>query len=106
MFEVYRDREASKVGRINDILEQQGIKTTLRNWHPDSMMNQIPLPYMFPFIMVFSEEDSIKAKAIIREYENGDPVDLGEWNCPQCGERIEGTLTECWSCQTERKIDL
>jgi predicted RNA-binding Zn-ribbon protein involved in translation (DUF1610 family) len=29
-------------------------------------------------------------------------VDFSEWQCPKCGEVIEGTMNACWKCDTER----
>jgi len=26
----------------------------------------------------------------------------GEWQCPKCGEMVEGTMNACWKCETER----
>ena len=34
---------------------------------------------------------------------SGSTIDsLCGWQCPKCGEAIEGTMNACWKCETER----
>ncbi len=99
MFEVYRDRDSAKVGLFNGLLQENGIRTMLRNWHASNII-EIPIPYLFPNICVFSKEDCIAAKEIIESYKNDDRGSLEEWVCQTCSETNEGGFSECWKCQT------
>lgn len=43
------------------------------------------------FGKVASDSDTSKSRAC-----------LCEWQCPNCGEAIEGTMNACWKCETVR----
>jgi hypothetical protein len=99
MHEVFRDRDSAMVGLLDGILKESGIKTILRNW-TGSNITEIPIPIMYPNICVMDDADFEEAKRIISEYKDAVPEDLPEWLCLKCGSRVDGYLSECWSCQT------
>lgn len=99
MYEVYRDRDSTKVGLFNGLLKDSGIETMLLNWS-GSNITEIPIPTLFPNICVFTKADFSKAIEIIRNFENPDTSGLEDWTCPNCGEENGGNFSECWSCQT------
>ena len=42
-------------------------------------------------------------KSFIKVELSGTEVsNFSEWQCPKCGEVIEGTMNACWNCDTER----
>ncbi len=98
IYEVYRDRDSSKVGLYNGILKDSGIHTVVRNWHGSNIV-EVPIPEFFPNICVLSKEDYEKSVEILKDYENSDSSGLEAWTCSQCGEIIDGGFSECWSCQ-------
>lgn len=102
MFEVYRDIDATKVGLYDGVLRGAGIETMIRNWNAVSMTTEIPIPVMYPNIVVFSHEDFKRARAIIEEAEQA--ADLPDWQCPHCGADNDGAVGECWQCQREREV--
>ena len=56
----------------------------------------------------YDEAMKIVAGVITTAKGNGTPRSdstvgsLCEWQCPKCGEVIEGTMNACWKCETER----
>jgi hypothetical protein len=103
MQEVYTHHDSSTVGLIDGILRESGIPTLLKNW-TGSNITEIPIPCLYPSIFVLDDSKAAEAKKIIDEYLNHENEELPEWECSQCGSIVDGYLSECWSCQTE-KID-
>lgn len=97
-YEVYRDRDSSKVGLFKGLLESEGIDVMARNWE-GSNITEIPIPSLFPYLTVYTEEDYHRAIEIIDDYENSDPSELEAWVCGKCSEKNEGVYGECWNCQ-------
>jgi hypothetical protein len=100
VIEIYRDRDYSKVGMLEGILNSAGIPTLLRNRNAVSMTTEIPIPVMFPNICVLNPDDAERAKELIEIYtQTSDPQSEQPWTCKTCGETNEGNFSECWSCQ-------
>lgn len=74
MIEVFRDISCARVGLYDSLLQSAGIKTMIRNWNAVSMTTEIPIPVMYPNIVVFTEEDAEAAREIIAAAE-ADPGD-------------------------------
>jgi hypothetical protein len=100
LFEVFRDRDHTKVGMIQGILEAYGIRTMMRNRNSVTMTTEIPIPDMFPNVCVFSHEDLKKSKQLLEIMGSETDVSRSDWTCVACGESNEGGFGECWSCQT------
>jgi hypothetical protein len=103
MQEVYRHHDSTSVGLLNSILKESGIPTILKNWSGGNI-TEIPIPSLYPSIHVIEDSQAEEAKRIIQEYLNQEPKDLPEWICPNCKNVVDGYLSECWSCQTERDL--
>ncbi|MDQ8195790.1 DUF2007 domain-containing protein [Coraliomargarita sp. SDUM461004] len=101
MQEVFRHHDSSTVGLLNGILKESGIATLLKNWTGGNI-TEIPIPSLYPSIHVLEDTQAEEAKQIIEEYLHQAPKELPEWKCPQCESMVDGYLSECWSCQTEK----
>lgn len=75
MFEVYRDIDTVKVGLYDSLLQSAGIETMVRNWNAVSMTTEVPIPVMYPNIVVFTEEDAELARQIIAEAQEDEEED-------------------------------
>jgi len=105
MIEIYRDRDYSKVGMIQGLLEDAGIRTLLRNRNAVSMTTEIPIPIMFPNICLLNSTDKEQALELIDVYLNMSRVaaeNTEKWRCSKCDETNDDNFSECWSCQTDR----
>ncbi|MBT64867.1 DUF2007 domain-containing protein [Coraliomargarita sp. SDUM461003] len=101
MQEVYRHHDSSSIGLIDGILRESGIPTLVKNWTGGNI-TEIPIPSLYPSIHVLEDAQADEAKRIIEEYLHQDTKELPEWTCPNCHNTVDGYLSECWSCQTER----
>ncbi|CAA6679414.1 MULTISPECIES: DUF2007 domain-containing protein [unclassified Lentimonas] len=101
MKKVYSHHDSSTVGLIDGILNGAGIPTLLKNW-TGSNITEIPIPILYPSIYVLDDANAPEAQRIIEEYLNHDVTEHPEWECPVCKSVVDGYLSECWSCQTEK----
>lgn len=100
MRELFRERDYTKVGYFESVLEAEGIATIVRNKHLTmSGLAEIPIPEFFPALCVMNDEDYEPAMEIIRKHllENSVGVER-EVACPGCGEMSPGNFDICWSC--------
>jgi len=103
MKELFRERDFTKVGYFQSVLEAEGIATIVRNKHLTmSGLTEIPIPEFFPALCVMDEADYPRAVEIIRRRitENAVNADI-EVKCPACGEMNPGNFDLCWSCGSE-----
>mgnify|MGYP005862590787 FL=1 len=89
------------IGLLDGILKESGIPTLLKNWTGSNIV-EIPIPSLYPSIFVLDDANAAEAKQIIDEYLSHKNEDLPDWVCPNCQSTVDGYLSECWSCQTER----
>jgi Putative prokaryotic signal transducing protein len=100
MTELFRERDYTKVGYFESVLEAEGIPTFVRNKHLTmSGLTEIPIPEFFPALCVMNDQDYEPAMEIIRKHltENSVGVER-EVTCDGCGETNPGNFDVCWSC--------
>ena len=100
MRELFRERDFTKVGYFQSVVEAEGIATIVRNKHLTmSGLSEIPIPEFFPALCVVDDDDYDRAMEIIRQRitDNEKGADL-EIACPSCGEINPGNFEVCWSC--------
>jgi hypothetical protein len=100
MKELFRERDYTKVGYFESVLEAEGIPTIVRNKHLTmSGLTEIPIPEFFPALCVIEDADYERAMEIIRRHltENSEGADR-EVTCPSCGEANPGNFDICWAC--------
>ncbi len=105
MKELFRERDFTKVGFFQSILESEGIATIVRNEHlTSSGLTEIPIPEFFPALCVVNDEDYERAINLLREraVENEKNADK-EIDCPKCSEENPGNFDVCWSCGGDLK---
>lgn len=103
MKELFRERDFTRVGYYESVLESEGIATIVRNKHLTmSGLTEIPIPEFFPALCVMDDRDYPRAMEIIRLRiaENAKGADL-EIECPTCGEANPGNFDICWSCDAD-----
>ena len=103
MYEVFRDIDTAKVGMIDGILRASEIPTVLKNFTGGSNITSIPIPTLYPTIYVLNESQVGEAKELIKDFFEAVPKEREEWKCTQCGEIVDGYLSECWACQSPKE---
>jgi len=95
---------ASRADMIRLYLERNGISAWLDNealgtWAP----HYSPGGGFMGVKVMISSADVARADELLKQLnaeKDGPPP--SSWTCPQCGEEMEGTFTQCWNCSTAR----
>lgn len=98
MKELFRERDFSRVGFCQSVLEAQGIATMIRN-ETLTGLTEFPIPDFFPALCVVNDADHARALEILREHFAADAARSEEERpCPACQEMNPGNFDLCWSC--------
>lgn len=98
MKELFRERDFSRVGYCQSILEGEGIPTVIRNEQLTGL-TEFPIPDFFPALCVVNDEDHARAIGILRDHLAADASAAEEEiACAGCGETNPGNFEICWSC--------
>lgn len=66
MKELFRERDYTRVGYYQSILEAVGIPTHVRNRDLVTMTTEVPIPEFFPALCVVNDEDYARALEVLR----------------------------------------
>ncbi len=100
MKELFRERDFTRVGYFQSILESEGIPTLIRNETlTASGLADLPIPEFFPALCVVNDADYDAAVVIIRDHLQKDPrSDHPDVKCTSCGETNPANFEICWIC--------
>jgi len=98
---IYTAETLIQVEHIRALLDNEGIRTTVRNQYLSAGLGELPAFECWPELWLVNEGDSARAQRFIQDYLRADPGLLQDWRCPQCGETIEGQFSQCWHCGAE-----
>jgi hypothetical protein len=102
MKRVYSVADPSRLAVVRGLLADAGVETTVFNEATGAATGEIPFFLAGPEVWVVRDQDEERARQIIAEYESGEAladIPREPWQCPRCGEHIEGQFTECWNCR-------
>ncbi|MEW6688080.1 MAG: DUF2007 domain-containing protein [Pseudomonadota bacterium] len=80
-----------------NLLENEGIASTIRNEFLSSAMGELP-PAECQVEIWVSARDAARAEGILRRPRPSGP----DWIC-RCGERLGAQFTQCWKCGEFRR---
>jgi diadenosine tetraphosphate (Ap4A) HIT family hydrolase len=102
MIELLRERDFTRIGHYQSILEGEGIRTFMRNANLSS--TEVSIPAFLPVLCILDPDDHQRAWEVLRSYLDSTSIaDSGEeWECPACHEMNPPSFDLCWSCQTAR----
>ena len=66
MTELFRERDYTRVGYFQTVLESEGIATFVRNQDLVTMTTDVPIPDMFPALCILKESDYERAMEILK----------------------------------------
>ncbi len=104
MKELFRERDYTRVGYFQTVLEAEGIQTFVRNENTVTFMTEIPIPEFYPALCVVNDEDYDAALEVLRKHVKEDEV-LSQQSvtCAKCGETNPANFEICWSCSASLK---
>ena len=98
MRKIYSSHDRLLVGYLADLLQDQGIPCLVRNAYLGGASGELPPTECWPEIWVADDRDTAPATRLVQAYLTGPVEPRPPWECPACGERLEGQFTACWSC--------
>lgn len=103
MKKVFVHIDFTRVGHLQSVLEEAGIRSFIKNQGASVGMGEIPYFEVWPELWIVDDEDYGRAVRLIAELREAsiDPVEA--WTCPRCGTRVETGFGECWNCGNERE---
>ena len=101
MKRVYSAEYGLMTEHIKDILQEEGINCVMKNLNLAGAVGEIPPIECWPEVWILEDEDYDRASSIVEDLIKDSDEYRSSWVC-QCGEKIEGQFTACWSCGTAR----
>ena len=91
-----------EVHHLKNLLEAEGIRCQIRNELLSRLAGEIPFTECAPELWLLDERDLERARQVVADFGRG-TVARPPWQCPGCGEALEGQFSACWRCGALRK---
>jgi len=101
MHKVYENFDLSRVGRMQSLLESNGIATFIKNEYSSGALGEIPFVEICPQLFVLESKHIERARELL-QVDLPDSRMASDWVCPECGIDIEGQFQNCWKCGIHR----
>lgn len=101
MYLLYSSLKLFEVHHLKNLLEAEGIRCQIRNELLSRLAGEIPFTECAPELWLLEERDLELARRIVTDF--GSVTVAGPpWQCPNCGEALEGQFSACWHCGNAR----
>ncbi len=101
MIKVFEDFDFTLVGRMQSLLESEGIETFMKNEFGSSVIGELPFVEVVPQLYVVHERDLARARNLI-ELDQSTEKPAEDWTCPGCDSVNPPAFEFCWHCARER----
>lgn len=99
---VFTARTATEAHLVCQLLEVEGIETTIQGESLAAIVGDVPCDDSWPRVQV-DDADAERAQALVDGFTGARTPDEGSsWTCAGCGETHEAQFAECWSCGRAR----
>ncbi len=97
MLKLYTSENKVFLEILKTKLEATSIEARINNYFPPAA-GEITTAVAWPELWIINDEQIDEAKKILAfELENQKTIHP-DWDCPECGEHLEGQFNECWKC--------
>jgi len=86
-----------EVHHLKNLLEAEGIRCHIKNELLSRLAGEIPFTECAPQLWLLDERDLDRAKQVVADFGRSAPA-TPPWQCPDCGEALEGQFSACWHC--------
>lgn len=98
MTRIYSHPDPAITHLVRNALEQIGVPAVVQGERPGAAMGEIPPMAAWSEVWVSDDARLDDARAVVAEI-TAEPAPHAEpWECPACGEWVEGQFAACWSC--------
>jgi hypothetical protein len=99
MKRVFRGSLLHDTAHLQNLLEQAGIDSFIKNRALGGALGDLPFLDCSPELWVMHDEQADRAAAVLREaLRPEDREGAAPWRCRHCGEDNEAQFAACWSC--------
>jgi hypothetical protein len=98
---LYSSLKLLEVHHLKNLLEAEGIPCQIRNELLSRLAGEIPFTECVPELWLLDARDLERARQIVTDFDRS-PVLHSPWQCPRCGEALEGQFSACWHCGMPR----
>ena len=78
-----------------DMLTQGGFEASVQRVYASSIAGELPPDQCLPEIWIEDDARLDAARALLDQLRS---APAQRWNCPACGEHVEGPFEQCWNC--------
>ena len=97
MLPLYSSLNLLEIHHLKNLLEAEGIRCHIKNELLSRLAGEIPFTECAPQLWVLDERDLDRASRVVADFGRG-AVAAPPWQCPNCGEPLEGQFSACWHC--------
>jgi hypothetical protein len=102
MKKLYVSQSLIDVESRKELLEQAEIPCTIKNQRSAMLGGEVPFVEVFPELWVLHDENFEQAQTLLKDWEEGKPLETTGWTCVSCGEIHQKEFTTCWKCNKDR----
>ena len=108
--EVYASADGHEAHLLKNALEDAGIQARVVGDQLQSAGGELPLGWTIAPRIWVAQADEERARQVIATWEDMRQSGYAEadspvWDCPHCGEEVEGNFDVCWHCQHPRNSE-
>jgi len=100
MIKVYTSLHEQDAILMETYLQSFGIDCEIRN----EFLQGLPVTDAPPEVWIVNDSDLEKASELVAEYWD-EQEEKASWDCPECGETVEGQFGTCWNCEYEKETE-
>jgi len=98
MQRLYQAANRIEAQLLLDLLERHRIDAVVLGDYLAGAAGQLPAD-ICPTLWLIDERDRARAEALLTHFLNPSPAaGATPWDCPACGEQVEGDFELCWNC--------
>ena len=101
MHPLYSSLNLLEIYHLKNLLEAEGIRCQVKNELLSRLAGEIPFTECAPQLWLLDERDLERARRIVADIGRS-AVAKPPWQCPDCGEPLEGQFSACWHCGAPR----
>ena len=98
---LYSSLKLLEVHHLKNLLEAEGIRCQIRNELLSRLAGEVPFTECAPELWLLDERDLERARRVVSDFSLA-AVARPPWQCPACGEALEGQFSACWRCGAAR----
>lgn len=104
MKKVYSAQNHVMIALLKQIIESQGIHCVVKNELLSGAVGELPPIECWPELWIIDDDQFEWARRLVEATLNSHEEVREIWQCPHCGELLEGQFTQCWRCGQVRQL--